>query len=285
MCHYIKGPFQVGIVAYDDACSLPLFDTLKVTVNIQPPPNTNAYFTTPNVDELLNEGTKKTWPIAGMDDDGDQLIVGVIVNGFKAEDVGMTIVQVKNENGQYEGYLEWDTRCDVYDFSKKTEFDIQILLEDVDECSVSRPDIMTFKLKVKLPGNGDPVIDSNLTADPFERTVDGLKRRINESLTFNVTGKDPDIDYLVLGVRGVGFNIQDYDVSFPAATGNGSIISPFRWNIFCDNVDLERKTSLRLSSLLLTTQISAGFIKQIPWTFLLNFIRPTIMDPIFLLRA
>jgi hypothetical protein len=31
-CPYVKGPFQVGIVAYDDACSLPLFDTLKVTV-------------------------------------------------------------------------------------------------------------------------------------------------------------------------------------------------------------------------------------------------------------
>ena len=240
-CPYINGPFEVGIVAYDDACSLPLFDTLKVTVNIQPPPNTNAYFTTPNVVELVNEGEKKTWPIAGMDDEGDQLIVGVIVNGFKAEDVGMKIVQVKNELGQYEGYLEWDTRCDVFDFSRKTEFDIQILLEDVDECNISSPDVMTFKLRVKLPGNGDPVIDSNLTPDPFERTVGGLKRKINESLTFNVTGKDPDIDYIVLGVKGVGFNIQDYDVSFPAATGNGSIMSPFKWNIFCDNVDLEEK--------------------------------------------
>jgi hypothetical protein len=240
-CPYINGPFQVGIVAYDDACSLPLFDTLKVTVNIQPPANTNAYFTTPDVEEQLNEGTKKTWPIAGMDDDGDQLILGVIVNGFKAEDVGMKVVQVKNENGQYEGYLEWDTRCDVYDFSKKTEFDVQLLLEDVDECSVSRPDIMTFKLRVKLPGNGDPVIDSNLTDNPFERTVDGLKRKVNESLTFNVTGKDADLDYLVLGVKGVGFNIQDYDVSFPTATGNGTILSPFKWNIFCDNVDLEQK--------------------------------------------
>jgi hypothetical protein len=104
-CPYVKGPFQVGIVAYDDACSLPLFDTLKVTVNIQPPTNTNAYFTTPNVTELLNEGDIKSWPIAGVDDDGDQLIVGVIVNGFRAEDVGMKIVQVKNENGQYEGFL------------------------------------------------------------------------------------------------------------------------------------------------------------------------------------
>jgi hypothetical protein len=129
----------------------------------------------------------------------------------------------------------------VYDFSRKTEFDLQILLEDVDECNLSSPDIMTFKLKVKLPGNGEPVIDTNLTPDPFERTVEGLKRKINESLIFNVTGKDPDLDYLVLGVRGVGFDIRDYNVSFPAATGNGSIVSPFQWNIFCDDVNLDQK--------------------------------------------
>src|SRR5690349_24605287 len=36
-CPYIEnGPFQIGIVAYDDACSLPLSDTLKVSVNIEP---------------------------------------------------------------------------------------------------------------------------------------------------------------------------------------------------------------------------------------------------------
>jgi hypothetical protein len=71
--------------------------------------------------------------------------------------------------------------------------------------------------------------------------VGGLKRKVNETLSFNVTGKDPDIDYLVLGVRGVGFDIQDYDIRFPTATGKGSIISPFTWNIFCDNIDLDNK--------------------------------------------
>ena len=36
-CPYKPGPFVVGIIAYDDACSLPLSDTLRVTVNITPP--------------------------------------------------------------------------------------------------------------------------------------------------------------------------------------------------------------------------------------------------------
>ncbi|HEY4656194.1 MAG TPA: hypothetical protein VIH22_16865, partial [Cyclobacteriaceae bacterium] len=36
-CPYLQaGPYTVAIVAYDDACSLPLFDTLKITVDVQP---------------------------------------------------------------------------------------------------------------------------------------------------------------------------------------------------------------------------------------------------------
>jgi len=240
-CPYVEGPFQVGIVAYDDACSLPLSDTLVVTVNIVPPPNANAYFTTPNVVEVLNEGDKKTWPIAGLDPDGDQLIVGVVASGFKMETVGMKIEQIKNENGEYEAFLEWDTRCDVYDFTKKTQFDVMIILEDVDECNFTHPDVMTLRLTVKLPGNLDPIIDSDLTPDLQERTVSGLKRKVNETLAFNVTGKDGDNDLLVLSATGVGFNISDYNITFPTVSGNGLVTSPFLWNIFCDDVNLAVK--------------------------------------------
>ncbi|HTE30260.1 MAG TPA: gliding motility-associated C-terminal domain-containing protein, partial [Chryseolinea sp.] len=240
-CPYVNGPFKVGIVAYDDACSLPLSDTLMITVNITPPPNVPAQFTTPDVVETLNEGQIKRWPIAGLDPDGDQMIVGVILDNFRMADVGMTLVQKKLENGTYEAELQWDTRCDVYDFSHKTQFEVKVLLEDVDECNINQPDVMTFKLAVKLPGNADPIIDSDLTGDPAERVITGITRKVNESLVFHVTGRDTDNDYIVLGARGVGFNMADYNVVFPGAAGSGSVVSPFTWNIFCDAVNLDAK--------------------------------------------
>lgn len=240
-CPFIPGPFEVGIVAYDDACSLPLSDTLRITVNIEPPPNALPYFTTPDVNEIVNEGEIKTWAIKGLDDDGDVLVAGLVPQGFRLEDYGMKFTQVKSENGVYEAQLEWDTRCDVYDFSKKTEFIFNVLLDDIDECTFAQPDIMNFKLRVKLPGNAVPVIDSDLTPDPFERSVTGLKRKINESLVFNVKGIDADNDFIVLDVRGVGFDISNYNVSFPTASGNNVVQSKFQWNIFCDEVDLSKK--------------------------------------------
>lgn len=260
-CPYVEGPFQVGIVAFDDACSQPLSDTLKITVNIIPPPNANPYFTTPDVVEVLNEGQQRIWPIAGLDDDGDALIVGVIADGFRMEDVGMKLVQIKNENGEYEAQLEWDTRCNVYDFTKKTQFDVTILLEDVDYCNFTHPALMTLRLQVNLPGNADPVIDSDLTPDPFERVVTGITRKVNESLVFNVTGTDADDDFIVLDVKGVGFNIADYDISFPAVSGNGTVSSKFQWNIFCDNVNLKSKDEFTFEFIVVDNANKCGFYK------------------------
>src|SRR6185369_12301834 len=69
-CPFIDGPYEVGIVAYDDACSLPLTDTLKITVNTQPPANTFAYFVPPKVTNVqLNEGQQGSWPFTAKDDD------------------------------------------------------------------------------------------------------------------------------------------------------------------------------------------------------------------------
>jgi hypothetical protein len=240
-CPLANGPFQIGIVAFDDACSVPLSDTLVVTVNIEPPPNQQAQFTTPNVEELIAEGTVRSWPIRGIDPDGDQLIVGVVTDNFVLEDVGMKIVQHQLTDGSYEAELIWDTHCDVADFKYKSEFNIKILLDDVDVCLLAQPDVMEFKLKVDLPPNVPPVIDSDLTSNPAERYVTGITRKVNESLFFHVMGRDDDNDHLVLGGEGVGFSLSDYNISFPGATGNGAVVSPFSWNVFCDNVDLDKR--------------------------------------------
>ena len=240
-CPYVQGPFDIAVVAYDDACSLPLSDTLRITVDIEPPPNALPYFTTPDVVETVNEGEIRTWAIKGADDDGDALFAGVIPVGFRMEDYGMRFTQVKSEAGLYEAQLEWDTHCDVFNFSPKTEFDFKILLDDVDQCTFAQPDYMNFKLKVKLPGNNSPVIDSDLTSDPFERIVTGLKRKVNETLTFNVKGIDADNDFIVLHVKGKDFDINNYNVSFPSLGANNVVQSRFTWNIFCDEVNLKEK--------------------------------------------
>lgn len=239
-CPPIDGPFEVGIVAFDDACSLPLSDTLRIMVNIEPPANRPAQFLTDDVDEVVAEGVVRRWPIKGMDADGDALVVGIVA-GFDLAAAGMEIVQHQLENGTYEAELVWDTHCDVADFKFQSEFSIRLLLDDVDHCNVAQPDVLEFSLKLDLPPNTPPVIDSDLTIDPAERYVTGITKKVNESLSFHVTGRDGEGDLLVLSGQGVGFDLSDYNVSFPGATGNGSVVSLFSWDIFCDNVDIKKR--------------------------------------------
>lgn len=237
-CPLLNGPFEVGIVAYDDACSVPLSDTLRIMVNIQPPGNTPPSFLTADVNELVPEGTVRTWPIRGTDVDGDELTVAIITDNFTMSDVGMKLVQHQLGNGQYEASLVWDTHCDVANFKFKSSFNIKLLLDDIDKCKLTQPDTLEFRLQVDLPPNVPPVIDSDLTADPQERYVTGITRKVNESLVFHVMGRDTDQDVIVLSGEGLGFNLEDHNISFPGSTASGSVVSLFSWNIFCDNVDL-----------------------------------------------
>lgn len=243
-CPFIEdGPFQIGIVAYDDACSLPLSDTLKVNVAVEPPDNADAYFTTPNVTEVLFEGTSGEWPIAATDDDGDPLVISVTTDGFNLADVGMEIRNEQLADGSYSASLHWETKCDVYDFRTRTSFEVKVQVEDTDECNFNHPDEMTFHLSVLLPGNEDPVISADLSDSEIEN---GVSRKIFETLSFNVFGDDADNNPLHLRLEGIGFDIGTYDMTFPPTSASGHVTSPFNWQLLCDQVDLAEKDTFDL---------------------------------------
>jgi hypothetical protein len=240
-CPLLNGPFQVGILAYDDACALPLFDTLKVTVNIQPPANAPPQFVTPGVTETIDEGDFRSWTIEVVDAELDPMVLGFIPVGFTPAQYGMSFQITHQENGKITARLDWDARCDVYDFSDRTNFQIILTAEDMDECLLNNGPIQYFNLAIRLPGNQDPVIDSDLTADPRERLVEGLTRQVYESISFNVTGSDADNDFIVLNAQGVDFDINDLDITFNEVQGTGAVTSPFTWNISCSGLNLDIK--------------------------------------------
>jgi hypothetical protein len=239
-CPYIKGPFQIGIVAYDDACSLPLSDTLKVTVNITPPLNRKAYFTTANIAEDVSEDQVKTWALQARDDDGDVLTYSVIPNGFNLQDYGMKVDVVQHIPGLYEAQLVWDTHCNGYDFSNRTAFNVKVIVDDADYCNFQDPAVMILNLNaIRLSSN--PIIDSDLTASTQERDVNVTKKMF-ETLSFTVTGNEADNHLLVLDGKGVDFDYKNYGITFSKVSGNGNVSSPVQWNITCDNVDLKKKS-------------------------------------------
>jgi hypothetical protein len=242
-CPYISpGAYQIGIIAMDDACSLPLLDTLKVNVTVEPPANTAPYFTTPvSTYELINEGDSKSWPFQIKDDDGNELILYQLPDGFLLNDYGMKFTVTDQQNGLINGKIEWDAACNKYDFSKRTSFQIKILVDDKDECNLKDLVVAEYNLSIKLPGNFDPIIDTDLTPDPMERVVDGIERKIFQSLSFKVTGTDADNDLIGVRMIPLDFKPADFGITFPKTVAKGFAQSTFTWNMSCAKFDLKKK--------------------------------------------
>ncbi|MEY4929814.1 MAG: hypothetical protein RI909_538, partial [Bacteroidota bacterium] len=244
-CPFIQGPYQIGIIAFDDACSLPLSDTLKIEVNIQPPVNTDPYFVKPTdliTAVTLTEGGFYESDFEIRDDDNDEILVTITNNGFVLANAGIAVtIDEPRVNGVVKGKIKWNAFCDIFDFTQRTYFEVTISANDKDVCDTKVPVTATYKMNVLLPGNADPSIDTDLTSDPHERRVLNLERRINETLSFTVTGKDLiDNDLLVLDVKQRD-SLSLLGISFPKATGNGQVSSLFQWNITCSKLDLKKK--------------------------------------------
>jgi len=244
-CPLVKsGTYEIGLVAYDNACSLPLTDTLKVTVTVQPPVNSPPYFTIPTtlpLDSTLLEGTQATWPFQVVDKDLDSLVVAPITKGFLLSQAGMTFTILSQQKGLVNGQLHWDAYCNIYNFTQRTRFQVNLLADDKNICNLNSQDTAVFNLSVILPGVSNPVLETNLTSNPTAPKVLGLVRSINDSLSFTVTGTQADSDYLVLGVIPNGFALSNYQMTFPPASGSGLALSHFRWGITCSDVNLVKR--------------------------------------------
>ncbi|MDZ7649529.1 MAG: hypothetical protein U5K54_21545 [Cytophagales bacterium] len=170
------------------------------------------------------------------------MIVSITTDGFVLADAGFQVeIYEPRQNGLVRGKIKWDAFCDIYNFTNRNNFEVKITVNDNDVCDFGDPVSAAFRFSVKLPGNSDPVIDTDLTSDPQERQVLNIQRRINESLSFLVTGKDlPDNDLLVLDLARRD-SIEFYGISFPSVTGTGMVSSRFQWDIACENVDLKKE--------------------------------------------
>jgi len=265
-CPFVDGgPYQIGIIAYDDACSLPLSDTLKIAVNVEPPVNTNPYFVDP-IQPLslvqLDEGGFFEKEFEIRDDDGDELVVAITTDGFLLADAGITVeIEEPRQNGLVRGKIRWDAFCNIYDFTQRTNFDVKIIADDNDVCDFNNPVNTIFRFSVRLPGNADPYIDTDLTSNPQEREVLNLQRRINESLSFVVTGKDlVDNDFLILDVIQKD-SLDFYGISFAPVSGNGIVASQFNWDIGCSKVDLNTKDTFTFQFIVVDNTNKCRFYK------------------------
>lgn len=245
-CPYVRDePFIIDFLAFDNTCPQGLIDTLRFSIEIEPPFNSDPFFTNSIklISQTIKEGDVYSLVIEGVDPDKDSMVLDIIHEGFELEDFGMSFTPQNHvvDEGKVTTTFTWDTGCDEYDFTEFQNFDILMVLDDLDTCNFNNNDTLKLELSVLLPPNTDPVITSDLSLISTNPETNDYQVKIRESLNFNLFGEDMDQDFIVLKGYGVDFDFEDYGIEFRPDSGFSSVTSPLSWNLSCANIDLEAR--------------------------------------------
>ncbi|MBS0000350.1 MAG: gliding motility-associated C-terminal domain-containing protein [Cyclobacteriaceae bacterium] len=232
-CPFLTGkPQIVDIIAADDACPLPLLDTIRLVVYIDPPANSLPRFDTlvHSMEYNVLEGGNIQFNLKGSDPDGDSLLFSVI-SPVDRDKFDFDFDPVFPSPDRMELGFYWEGDCEKYDFSEQQEFEFLLLLEDKDFCRIFHPDTLHLDIHVELPPNSPPVISSDAITQPAEL-------QILDSLIFNIHAMDPDADRIHVFAAPDGFDLSDKGFTPFEHTATGSLSAPFGWILECNTIDL-----------------------------------------------
>ena len=224
-----SGLMVVDLLAMDDACAVPLIDTTRLVIIIEPPPNTNPEVDPQQVTHVVtSEQELYELVINATDADDDALILDVIPIGFSLEDYGMSVQELINNPGALSSVFTWDADCRRYDFENRNIFNLLVVVDDEDECRFGNADTLQLNLVFELPPNNNPLItfenepDNSITVD------------VNSPIDLSILGIDADNDSIFLALAD---SVElPAGVNFTPVSGFGNISTNFSWTPSCDDV-------------------------------------------------
>ncbi|WP_370089161.1 gliding motility-associated C-terminal domain-containing protein [Ekhidna sp.] len=220
-------PFILDLIAADNACPLPQLDTLRLTIEVEPPPNNKPVATTGSNTITIAENSPTYFhTVSGTDADGEEMEMSLYIEGIEDPTLhGFNLANVSSGAGNISGDLTWDTDCTVYDFTEKQNFNVGIIINDADQCDVPG-DTVFIDATVILPPNNDPQVSFGST---FPSQMD-----LDNTLDIEVRATDADGDDVNLTFVGGNFDPDFYSATFTPVSGSGSVSSNFYWNLACD---------------------------------------------------
>ncbi len=250
-CPYLPDrPYQIAIIATDDACPLPALDTVIVSIRVQPPPNRKPYYE--GLSSVLNitvdeqAGGVYERIITVRDPEEDPIDLGIFPFGFDPAQYGMRFENVRREDGLIETRFIWDYDCQTTSFGDRSEFKIQMVANDADACNLPVPALLTINLKVNLPPNTEPVVYSDRSSASQDYLL--IRTPIDRLVELDIFGRDEDNDDIVLTGSGLNFNLSEVGATFNGVQGKGleNIMSTLTFQLDCQ-YDLAKQDSFRIA--------------------------------------
>lgn len=243
-CPYVgTGEFQLGIVAFDDACTLPLSDTLFVTVVMDYPPNTQLQFDnddalTEFVEILSEEDFPRSWSLKVTDTDNDLLSYKLVPLGFSMAEVGLSYsLPVSGQlRGSINSTLTWNPSCDIIERINKSEFEFYFIVDDNDPCGVNKSDTTYFKVNINIPENEKPMLTA-VSENPELVINDGaIQILMGNTIDIALTAIDPDVNplnTLTIELKSIDGAAELDNIQFESISGVSPLQAKLKWNPEC----------------------------------------------------
>jgi len=292
-CPYVQNePYLIDLIAADDACPLPQRDTVRVTLIVEPPTNSDPFFINEKDTNFVTLPWNSSFStlIKGQDIDLDSLSLNYFLipsnDKINLDEYGISFDKVEDNPGNISGMLNFDTNCRDFDFSNRTEFMIGIVLDDLDTCDISNQDTIFYNLNVELPINTGP----KLTSD--KEISDSVKSRPNFSIievetnlsgsySLNLFSDDEDKDTVVINAVGVGFDIEEingvlstfnslpgsidgrFDINFECIDFPYNDINQYKINFITEDIDFCQEMNADTIQLVIKINLDENSIPEI----------------------
>lgn len=171
-CLATKGgdfPFIFDVIAFDDGCSQPQRDTMRVTLIARLPPNSPPTFTTGltgNATEVVVDDIID-FSFLGIDTDNDSLCVEAVGRGFDIAALGVNFSTALGK-GNVGGTFNWPTSC-VAVRDSINEYLVDFIITEKLKCE-DKKDTVTVKFVIK---DKITVLDQFLPSNVFTPNNDG----------------------------------------------------------------------------------------------------------------
>lgn len=229
-------PHILDVIAGDDACPLPLLDTVRLKVFIEPPPNHPARFDTAatHISYNIIEGEFINLHLKASDMDGDSIQFQVLAQDFDTADFHLAFSESVRDTGKLNMDLFWDSNCRKHDFTSRQDFVMYLLADDKDNCNLYDPDSIRLDIHVELPPNTPPVIST----DP---EINQVELHVLDQFSFLVEGKDEDGDLINMYAYADDFDLAANGFSPLNVYGKSTLTENFTWSLDCHTINLSER--------------------------------------------
>ena len=220
-------PLILELIASDESCPQPLYDTLTVRLNVEPALNRKPRASTDLVGNLVNARVDipLTFKVLGADLDNDDLTLEAFGRGFALSQVGMRFVNVAGK-GAVNQVFNWTPPCAA---GIKENYTVDFVVTD-SRCGRNLKDTVTVNFKVSYRKGVPPVMT---TMPPTTAVNYKLSSDQDPLFRFDVLGNDRDADQITVTAKGRGFDLAAAGMRFQSKTAVASLSSAFEWRPDC----------------------------------------------------